>query len=109
MPTGVDMRQTLIRGGLLIDGTGKPALDKGAILIEGGRILSVGKEEEIRKNDDIQVVDCADQTLLPGLIDCHNHLSLDPRLRIICIAWLIPFLPSPYAHVKPCKLIFNPA
>lgn len=81
MPTGVDMRQTLIRGGLLIDGTGKPALDKGAILIEGGRILSVGKEEEIRKNDDIQVVDCTGQTLLPGLIDCHNHLSLDPRLE----------------------------
>ena len=75
------MRQTLIRGGLLIDGTGKPALDKGAILIEGGRILSVGKEEEIRKNDDIQVVDCTGQTLLPGLIDCHNHLSLDPRLE----------------------------
>jgi imidazolonepropionase-like amidohydrolase len=75
------MRQTLIRGGLLIDGTGKPALDKGAILIEGGRILSVGKEKEIRKNDDIQVVDCTGQTLLPGLIDCHNHLSLDPRLE----------------------------
>ena len=27
------------------------------------------------------MLDCCDQTLLPGLIDCHNHLSLDPRLE----------------------------
>ena len=25
-------------------------------------------------------MDCTGQTLLPGLIDCHNHLSLDPTL-----------------------------
>lgn len=72
---------TLIRGGLLIDGTGDPGIDRGAILIEGERILSVGKEEDIRKNPDVRIMDCSDQTLLPGLIDCHNHLSLDPRLE----------------------------
>ena len=27
------------------------------------------------------MLDWSDQTLLPGLIDCHNHLSLDPRLE----------------------------
>jgi imidazolonepropionase-like amidohydrolase len=74
-------RPTLIRGRLLIDGTGEPGIDKGAILIKGERILSVGKEEDIRKNLDVHIMDCSDQTLLPGLIDCHNHLSLDPRLE----------------------------
>jgi imidazolonepropionase-like amidohydrolase len=73
--------KTLIKGGLVIDGTGGPLNDKGAILIEGQRIIGVGKEEELKEKADVHVLDCSDQTLLPGLIDCHNHLSLDPRLE----------------------------
>jgi imidazolonepropionase-like amidohydrolase len=76
------MNQTLIKGKLLLDGTGNPVFDGGAILIEEGHIVSVGKAEEIMKSaSPAQVVDCSDQTLLPGLIDCHNHLSLDTRLE----------------------------
>ncbi len=75
------MGKTLIRGELVIDGTGGPPIDKGAILIEGQRIIEVGKEEELREKADARVLECSDQTLLPGLIDCHNHLSLDPRLE----------------------------
>lgn len=75
------MGKTLVRGGLLIDGTGAPPIDKGAILIEGQRIIAVGKEGEFREKADAHVLDCSDQTLLPGLIDCHNHLSLDPTLE----------------------------
>jgi imidazolonepropionase-like amidohydrolase len=71
----------LIKGELVIDGKGAPPIAKGAILIEGERILEVGKEEELKGKDDAQVLDCSGQTLLPGLIDCHNHLSLDPRLE----------------------------
>jgi imidazolonepropionase-like amidohydrolase len=71
----------LVKGRLVIDGTGSPPIDKGMILIEGQRIVSVGKEGEVRKKADARVLDCSDQTLLPGLIDCHNHLSLDPTLE----------------------------
>ena len=75
------MGKTLIRGGLVIDGTGGSPIDKGAILIDGSRIIKVGSKEEFWEDDGIHVLDCSDQTLLPGLIDCHNHLSLDPRLE----------------------------
>ena len=75
------MGRTLIKGGLVIDGTGGLPIDKGAILIEGQRIIGVGREVELREKADVRVFDCSDQTLLPGLIDCHNHLSLDPRLE----------------------------
>jgi imidazolonepropionase-like amidohydrolase len=75
------IRKTLIKGRLVIDGMGNPPIEKGAILIEGERILRVGKEEAFKGETDIHVLDCSDQTLLPGLIDCHNHLSLDPRLE----------------------------
>jgi imidazolonepropionase-like amidohydrolase len=81
MDTGKGMEKTLIQGGLVIDGTGGPPVDKGTILIEGQRIIGVGKEEDLREKADIHVLDCSNQTLLPGLIDCHNHLSLDPRLE----------------------------
>jgi len=75
------MGKTLVKGGLVIDGTGSPPIDKGVILIEGQRIIGVGKEGEDRGKADTHVLDCSDQTLLPGLIDCHNHLSLDPTLE----------------------------
>jgi len=75
------MGKTLIRGGAVIDGTGGPPINKGAILMDGERIIGVGKKEEFGEKADAQVLDCCDQTLLPGLIDCHNHLSLDPRLE----------------------------
>ena len=75
------MGQTLIKGRWLIDGKGGAPIDKGAILIEGPRIVRVGKAEEFQGYKNVQVLDCCDQTLLPGLIDCHNHLSLDPRLE----------------------------
>ena len=65
----------------MIDGAGTPPIDKGVILIEGQRIIGVGKEEEFTEKVDVHVLDCSDQTLLPGLIDCHNHLSLDPTLE----------------------------
>jgi imidazolonepropionase-like amidohydrolase len=74
------MKETLIKGGLVIDGKGNPPIERGAILLEGERILGVGKEEEFKGKANIHVHDCSDQTLLPGLIDCHNHLSLDPTL-----------------------------
>jgi len=74
------IRKTLIKGSLVIDGVGNPPIERGAVLVEGERILRVGKEEEFKGEASIRVLDCSDQTLLPGLIDCHNHLSLDPRL-----------------------------
>jgi imidazolonepropionase-like amidohydrolase len=75
------MKETLIKGRLVIDGTGNPPIERGAILVEEERILRVGKEVEFQGREDLHVLDCGGQTLLPGLIDCHNHLSLDPRLE----------------------------
>jgi imidazolonepropionase-like amidohydrolase len=74
------MGTTLIRGGRLIDGTGGPAVEPAFLLTAGGVIEAVGAEAAARAAEASEVWDCSDQTLLPGLIDCHNHLSLDPTL-----------------------------
>ena len=74
------MTKRFIRGKLLIDGTGSPPIEEGAVLIDADRIVSVGKASEIKAAPDIDIIDCTDQILIPGLIDCHNHLSLDTTL-----------------------------
>jgi imidazolonepropionase-like amidohydrolase len=43
------------------------------VLIEGGTIIDVG----VSVPDSISTVDLGDATLLPGLIDCHQHLCFD--------------------------------
>jgi len=73
-------KRILLKGRLLIDGKGNLPIERGCVLIEGEKIVRIGREEEFRGEPDIQLLDYKDQTLLPGLIDCHNHLSLDPRL-----------------------------
>ena len=74
------MPTTLIKGGYLIDGTGTPSPGPAALLVENKLIAAVGAEAENRAPEASEVIDCGSRTLLPGLIDCHNHLSLDPTL-----------------------------
>lgn len=67
---------TVIKAARLVDGTGAPPLERAAILIQGGDIKEVGTEETIRVPDGaiVQEIKYDDQTILPGLIDCHVHL-----------------------------------
>ena len=39
------MDRMLVRGKLLIEGTGSPPIEGGAILLEGERILAAGREQ----------------------------------------------------------------
>lgn len=72
------MNQVVIKGAWLIDGTGRPPIEKGAVRIQGDRIVAVGAEKDINPVSGVQIIDCRDQVLIPGLIDCHSHLSMDP-------------------------------
>ena len=69
--------KTLYCAKLLIDGTGNPPIVDAAVCIEGGRILSVGRQQDFGAILKVRKVELGDQTLLPGLIDCHNHICLD--------------------------------
>ncbi|HBY95909.1 MAG: amidohydrolase family protein [Ardenticatenaceae bacterium] len=65
----------------LIDGTGRAPLEPGVLLIEDEYITAVGTPPEVPIPDEAQVIDVGGQTLLPGLIDMHAHISLPPQLR----------------------------
>ncbi len=75
------MKTTLVKADAMIDVLAGHVLTPGAVLIQGGRIVATGLEATQRALEADELLDCAGQTLLPGLIDCHNHLSLDPSLE----------------------------
>ena len=49
-------------------------IDQGAIAIEGGRILRVGKRTELAGFRAKEVVPLGGAWVTPGLVDCHTHL-----------------------------------
>jgi imidazolonepropionase-like amidohydrolase len=64
-----------IVGARLIDGSGADPVDDAALVFEGERILAVGPRREVSIPREATVVEAGGMTLLPGLIDCHVHLS----------------------------------
>jgi imidazolonepropionase-like amidohydrolase len=67
---------TLIRVGVLIDGTGAQPQRDQSILVRGRRIERVGPTASLAAPEGAAVVDLSRATVLPGLIDSHTHLFL---------------------------------
>jgi imidazolonepropionase-like amidohydrolase len=68
----------LIKAGKLIDVRAGRVLNDQAILIEGDRIKQVGSSQSVQAPAGARVIDLSNATVLPGLIDCHTHLTFDP-------------------------------
>jgi imidazolonepropionase-like amidohydrolase len=67
------VRHLAIRAARLIDGRGGPPLTNAVILIDSTRITAVGSNLPIPSGT--TVVDLGSATVLPGLIDCHTHIT----------------------------------
>jgi imidazolonepropionase-like amidohydrolase len=66
----------IIRAGMLIDGTGAPAVRDAIVHIDNGRIEAVTTASSIGSPaTGAEVIDASGLTLLPGLIDCHDHIA----------------------------------
>lgn len=51
-------------------------IQDGAVVIEGNKIIEVGKTKKIKSSHRADVeIDCSGKMVLPGLIDCHVHLA----------------------------------
>jgi imidazolonepropionase-like amidohydrolase len=60
----------------VFDGTGRAMIRNGAVMVDGERIVRVGRAAEMTAPEGAQVdrVDYGDATILPGLVDAHTHL-----------------------------------
>ena len=63
-------------GGMLLDGYEAPPIHNAAVLIEGDRIVAVGRASEVEIPADAEIIDTRGRTMLPGLIDLHAHLMI---------------------------------
>ncbi len=68
--------QTVIHAGRLIDVAAGRVMENRDILVEGNRIVEVGRN--LATGPDVIEVDLRDRTVLPGLIDSHTHICLAP-------------------------------
>ena len=82
---------TAIRAGRLIDpDTGTVTLDQ-VILIEGTAIREIGPNVAIPEG--AEVIDLSDLSVLPGLVDAHNHLALtykeEPESNVYYLTYVL--------------------
>lgn len=65
-----------IKAGRLIDTNAGTTINNAVILIEGEKITAAGARLTVPA--DAEVIDLSGKTVLPGLIDCHTHVTSQP-------------------------------
>jgi len=70
---------TVLKGGMLIDGTGRSAIRDGVLVMENDKIQSVGCGSEVSFDEAATVIDTSGKTILPGLFNSHAHLAWDGK------------------------------
>ncbi|PYL54102.1 MAG: hypothetical protein DMF29_06950, partial [Verrucomicrobia bacterium] len=70
----------LVKAGRLLDPRSGNVLSPAAVLIENGKIKEVGPPSQVQAKAPagVKTIDLGSATLLPGLIDSHTHLLIDP-------------------------------
>jgi len=80
---------TVIKAGHLFDSRTGQIRDNQVIIIKGGRITEVGPNLKYAPTD--TVIDLSDSWVLPGLMDCHVHVTSNyPYRRYTGIASIYP-------------------
>ena len=68
---------TVIRNVTLLDGTGAAPVPGQALIVEGRRISWIGPEAQLPEGSDGHAIDGQGGTIMPGMINCHVHLTND--------------------------------
>jgi imidazolonepropionase-like amidohydrolase len=72
-------QRVIVHAGKLLDvRSGKTLIDQ-AIVIEGGKIVSVGPMGQAKRSPSDRFIDLPNATVLPGLTDAHTHLTGNPQ------------------------------
>src|SRR5262245_65961447 len=72
------MTTRVVRCGTLFDGTGAAPVRDAAVVVTDGRIAAVGSMATTAVPVGADTLDLGDRFVMPGLIDCHSHISIVP-------------------------------
>ena len=67
-------KELVLRARIVVPVT-QPAIENGAVVINGGRIAAVSRWRDLSVNDRSRVTDLGETVLLPGLVNAHCHLD----------------------------------
>jgi imidazolonepropionase-like amidohydrolase len=65
----------LYEGARLITGDGSAPIENSAFVVQNGRFTQVGKQGELKVPSGGTRVDLTGKTVMPGMIDSHNHIG----------------------------------
>ena len=83
-------RQIAVHAGHVLDvRTGKTLSDQ-ILVIENGKIISSGPADEVKVPSDAVRIELPNATVLPGLIDAHTHLTMNPQFGYESLAISVP-------------------
>jgi imidazolonepropionase-like amidohydrolase len=72
---GAGAQTVALTGGTIIDGTGRPAIAAGVVVVRGDRLQCVGTAAQCPVPSGAARVDVTGRFLTPGLVDAHVHFS----------------------------------
>jgi imidazolonepropionase-like amidohydrolase len=77
--TGAAHAETIyLTAARMVDPAAGKVVDRPAIVIEDDRIVSVGTADSLAVPADARKLDLGGETILPGLIDMHTHITSNP-------------------------------
>lgn len=95
------MERYIIKANKIIAGDQLEVKENSGLLIENGKIQKIYDNiSQVEIPEQINVIDYGDKVIIPGMIDCHNHLALDARLEITWSKWRTARQSRPYAPLK---------
>lgn len=83
-------RRVAVHAGHLLDVKSGKLLADQTLLIEDGKVVAVSAASQARIPSDAARLELPDATVLPGLIDAHTHLTMDPRFGYDVLAISAP-------------------
>ena len=75
------MKKKLILAKNILMGKGLKIVEDSAIIVNHSKIEKVVNKKEIENLEEFEVIDLGHMTILPGMIECHNHLCIDARIQ----------------------------
>src|SRR5258708_23544796 len=69
----------MVHAGKFLDVRSGKTLNDQAIVIDGGKIVSVGPFAQATRSAGDRLIDLGSATVLPGLTDAHTHMTGDPQ------------------------------
>ena len=84
MPGNSSHFDLIVRGGMVVDGSGLPRrrVDVG---VRGGRVATLGRLDDVAADDEI---DATGEIVAPGIVDIHTHydpqITFDPYATMSC-------------------------